>query len=139
MEKFKPVILYDGKCNFCIAIVKFIFKKDHKNLFRYAVLQSKDARAMLRQFKINFIPMNTLYYIKNEDQIMKKSQAVFEIIKMLPFPWNLFSIFKFLPAKFTDYTYDVIARYRYRIFGKKDRVVFPSEISEAGSGFFICK
>lgn len=70
--------------------------------------------------------VDSIILIKN-DQVFIKSAAVLEIIKDLPIGWRVFRIGIILPKFIRDYLYDLIAKHRYRIFGKKDECPIPSE------------
>jgi predicted DCC family thiol-disulfide oxidoreductase YuxK len=55
-----------------------------------------------------------------------KSDAVFRILRYLPFPWPLFSCLRWVPRPMRDGVYDLVARYRYRVFGKKNACRMPA-------------
>jgi predicted DCC family thiol-disulfide oxidoreductase YuxK len=114
-----PVILYDGLCNFCNAVVNFIIRHDKNKVFRCAPLQSKDARALLREHNEAFVSLKTVYLVEN-GEVYKRSAAVFRMFKRLPYPWRAFSAFRILPVSLTDFFYKIIARYRYALFGKRN-------------------
>ena len=122
----KPLILYDGVCNFCNAIVRLVLEKDDKEKFSFAPIQSKEARAALRRHNEQFASLKTIYFIE-AGRTYKRSAAVFRIFAKLPFPWRVLSLFRFLPQGFTDIFYRLIARYRYTLFGKSMEVQQPFE------------
>lgn len=114
----KPVILYDGLCNFCNAVVNFIAKRDRKKEFLFAPLQSKDARALLREHNEAFVSLKTVYLIE-DGNVYKRSAAVLRMFGRLPYPWRIFSALRILPTAFTDFFYKLIAKHRYAWFGKR--------------------
>ncbi|HET6244208.1 MAG: thiol-disulfide oxidoreductase DCC family protein [Bacteroidetes bacterium] len=127
MKELKaPVILYDGVCNFCNAIVTFIIKHDKEKKFLFAPIQSKQARLLLRNLGEPFANLKTVYLV-DSGQIYKKSGAVFKIVQKLHYPWKLLSLFKVLPLGFTDYLYSLIAKNRYHWFGKTNEIIKPNE------------
>jgi predicted DCC family thiol-disulfide oxidoreductase YuxK len=115
----QPTILYDGVCNFCIAVIDFVKRKDKKNIFLSMPIQSQEARAILRSHNEKFISLQTVYFIE-DGKVYKKSKAVFKILRHLSFPWKIFSWFRVFPVFFTDAVYNVVARYRYKVFGKRE-------------------
>lgn len=121
-----PVILYDGVCNFCNAIVNFTIRKDKGRKILFAPVQSKEARILLRSLKEHFVCLNTVYLIKDK-KVYKRSTAVFKTLALLPYPWKALSWLSILPVWLTDFVYNVISKNRYRLFGKKDEVVMPDE------------
>lgn len=112
-------ILYDSKCNFCNTVIRFVEKNDKKKIFTKISLYSPEARKILRGHGIQFIDLQTIYSIDKKG-MYKRSKAVFNIIKQLGFPVNTLSVFRLLPASFTDYFYNIIAKNRYKWFGKAD-------------------
>lgn len=54
------------------------------------------------------------------DVLYIKSKAILRALHLLHAPWKYLYVFRFLPVKITDSLYDIIAKYRYRLFGKKD-------------------
>jgi predicted DCC family thiol-disulfide oxidoreductase YuxK len=121
-----PVILYDGVCNFCNAVVNFIIEKDKDKIFRFAPIQSKEARMLLRSLNEQFASLQTVYLIKDKT-VYKRSAAVFEMCKHLPRPYRFIAVFGYLPIALTDYIYKIIAKNRYKWFGKKEEVIKPNE------------
>jgi predicted DCC family thiol-disulfide oxidoreductase YuxK len=114
-----PVILYDGLCNFCNAIVNFIVRHDRKKIFRFAPLQTKEARSLLREHNEAFVSLKTVYLVEN-GSVYKRSAAVFRMFRQLPYPWKMVSFFRVLPVWLTDYFYKVVAKNRYKWFGKRN-------------------
>ena len=113
-----PVILYDGVCNFCNAVVNFIVKRDRNKMFRCAPLQSKDARALLREHREAFVSLKTVYLVEN-GEVYKRSAAVFRMFRQLPYPWKMLSWLRILPVGLTDFFYKLIAKHRYALFGQR--------------------
>src|SRR4051812_29187915 len=97
----KSVILFDGVCNFCNAFVNFVRKHDKNNVFSFAPIQTKEARALLRKTNEIFINLQTVYLVENNVNY-KRSRAVFRIFRKLPYPWKLISLFRILPVSITD-------------------------------------
>lgn len=119
----KQLILFDGVCNFCNSTVNFIIKKDRKDQFRFASLQSE-----LGQTFLNKLPTNTdsILYVRN-NQVLTKSTAALYIAQDLGYPYKLLTLFKWIPTTWRDNCYDYIAKNRYRWFGKKEQCEIPSE------------
>ncbi len=125
-EGNKSVILFDGLCNFCNAIVNFIIRHDKDKTFLFSPIQASEARAFLRERDIVFMNLNTVYLV-DDKKVYQKSSAVFKVFQKLPYPWKLVSLLRIFPLFITDFFYKIIANYRYRLFGKLDHVVKPDE------------
>jgi len=119
------VILFDGVCNLCNGFVRFVIKRDPDEKFKFAALQSNAGQALLRKYNIRRERIETVVLIEGEQKFMK-SEAVFKIIRIMGGRMKILLIFNILPRTFTNYVYDVIAKKRYRIFGKKKKCMIPT-------------
>jgi predicted DCC family thiol-disulfide oxidoreductase YuxK len=120
----RRIILFDGVCNFCDSSVQFIIKRDPKGYYKFAPLQGETGRKLLKEFDLSE-KLESIVYIE-DDRFYKKSAAALNICKNLKGAWRLFVLFRILPTPFRDYFYDVIAKNRYKWFGKKDSCMIPS-------------
>jgi predicted DCC family thiol-disulfide oxidoreductase YuxK len=113
------IILFDGVCNLCNGVVKFITKRDPNKKFSFLSLQSADGEKLLNQFNINALETDSIVYVKN-NQAFIKSKAALEIAKDMGGIYLFLMIFKIFPTKINDYFYDFVAKNRYKFFGKND-------------------
>lgn len=121
-----PLLLIDGVCNLCNGAVQFLIRRDKRKIFRYASLQSATGKKIAEQLCLKIsAPPETMILILNS-QAYFKSTAWLEILNLLGGAWKALLIFKILPAGFRDFFYDLIAKNRYRWFGKKDSCPIPS-------------
>lgn len=118
----KSILLFDGICNLCNASVQFILKRDPKEQFIFASLQSDAAKNILLQYNLKNYSLNSLVLIE-EGQLFQKSTAALKICRHLNWPWKLFYVFILLPKILRDKVYEFVAKRRYRWFGKKDSCV----------------
>lgn len=121
----KPIIFFDGICNLCNASVRFVIQKDKKKQFLFASLQSDAAKNILLHKKQK-IKMDTILLLY-KDTVYLKSDAALLVLKKLGFPYNIFYVFKIFPKFTRDFIYDIIAKNRYRWFGKKERCMVPNK------------
>ncbi|MFB3905991.1 MAG: thiol-disulfide oxidoreductase DCC family protein [Acidobacteriota bacterium] len=124
------LVLYDGVCGLCNRLNRFVLKHDAAGVFRFASLQSSLGQSLLRdQGKDPRMP-ETLYvlanYGSNATTLLSRSAAVLFVLKTLGGPWRLAAILGILPGPLLDWAYDLIARNRYRIFGRYDSCPVPS-------------
>ena len=113
------VLLFDGVCGFCDGAIRFIIDKEREPHFKFAPLQSPAGKALLEQHGIDSGFMTSYVLITAEGAFMK-SAATARIAPHLRAPWSLMRFFRYLPAPLIDFGYDIIARNRYRWFGKFD-------------------
>ena len=120
------VLLFDGLCNLCNGTVNFILKRDKFAKYKFASLQSGVGNKLCKQHNIDITEVDSIVLIKDET-VFIKSAAVLEIFKDMPKGWRLLRVGVILPKVLLDWLYDVIAKYRYRIFGRKDECPIPAE------------
>ena len=87
-------------------------------------MQSEVGIELTKKYNIDTIIVDSIVLIK-DNTIYIKSAAVLEILKDLPIGWRLFRIGIILPKFVRDWMYDIIAKHRYKIFGKKDECPSP--------------
>ena len=121
----QQVILFDGVCNFCSFWVNFVIKKDKKDIFRFAALQSETGEKYLKKFGLNIADPDTFVLIDGENYFIK-STAALKVARELKSWLKISYPLIFLPISFRDFLYDLIAKNRYKIFGKKDVCRIPT-------------
>jgi predicted DCC family thiol-disulfide oxidoreductase YuxK len=120
----KPIILFDGICNLCNGLVRFIIKYDKKLRFEFSSLQSDYAKKLLNEFDNRLGYPDSIVLIENK-KIYLRSDAVLRIARQLGGIWKLTGIFYIIPRFLRDAIYNVVAKNRYRIFGKRDSCMVP--------------
>ena len=126
LPKGKHIVLFDGVCNFCNASVRFIIKRDKKDLFRYASLQSELGQSLTLSRGIDTKKVDSIVLIQPGEAYYIKSSAALKIAKNLSGFYPILSIFIYLPRRLRDFFYDVVARNRYKWFGKKEACPMPT-------------
>ena len=117
------IVLFDGVCNLCNGVVQFVIARDPQARFKFASQQSEAGREIMRQYRLP--GMTSVVLIRN-GQALLKSDAVLEIARLLPAPWSWSIAFKIVPRALRDFVYDLVARSRYSIFGKRDACWLPT-------------
>jgi len=130
----KPVILFDGICNFCNGIVNFIIRQDKKNIFQFAALQSDAGQRLLKQYQLPQSNFDSFILI-DKGKLYKSSTAGLKLYNYLPWYWKWTQLFWIIPRFIRDAAYNIIARNRYKWFGKKDQCMIPTQ--EVRSRFLI--
>lgn len=124
-----PIVLYDGVCGLCNHLVQFILKRDKHDRFRFASLQSDFTREVLTRHGIDPDDLDTVYVIKGhahpDEKLLARSDAILYMLEELGGVWRLMSIGKILPRVFRDAVYKIVARNRYRVFGKHESCMLP--------------
>jgi predicted DCC family thiol-disulfide oxidoreductase YuxK len=124
-----PIVLYDGVCGLCNHLVQFILKRDDRDRFRFASLQSDFTREVLTRHGVDPDDLDTVYVIRQHEQpnerLLARSDAILYMLEQLGGVWKLMSVGKVLPRVFRDAIYKIVARNRYRVFGKHESCMLP--------------
>lgn len=120
------VILFDGVCNFCNYWVNFAIKRDSKKKLRFTPLQGETAKRLLPQHNINPTSLSSVIFIDNR-KAWTQSSAAIRICKHLDGGWKLFYGLIIIPKFIRDFFYNIIARNRYKWFGKKESCMVPAQ------------
>src|SRR5690606_35562109 len=116
---------FDGVCNLCNGAVQFIIKRDPTASIKFAPLQSNRGKAELQKFGMDQDYLHSIIVIDN-DQLYSNSAAAIRIAKKLGGIWSFFSVFNLVPKSWRDGLYNLIARNRYRFFGKQKECMLPT-------------
>ena len=118
------IILFDGVCNLCSGAVQFVIRRDTKNKFSFASLQSDIARQLL--FEKGLTPSLETILVLKGDVVFEKSDAALEIARHLSGAWPLLYVCKLVPRFIRDGVYTWIANNRYRFFGRQESCMLPA-------------
>ncbi|MFN4083178.1 MAG: thiol-disulfide oxidoreductase DCC family protein [Bacteroidia bacterium] len=120
MVEPKAILFYDGKCALCNFSVKLALKNLKSQEIYFAPLQGLTAKQTKK------LPKDTKSVVLFVDNVFyTKSTAVFKILAQTKIPLKWLYVFSFLPKVLTDCIYDVIAKYRYKIFGEYNTCPMP--------------
>lgn len=108
------IILFDGDCNLCNRTIRFISKRN--NNFKLVPLQSELGNALKITFNIK--PSTNSVILLQKNTVHTESTAALKIIKSLKGPIKLLYILVIFPKPIMDYLYKIVARNRYKWFGK---------------------
>ena len=120
-----PVVLFDGVCNLCNGSVQFIIARDPSAHFRFAPLASAAARTLIEEAADGEPLPDSIVLIEGR-RMYTRSAAALRIARRLRFPWPLLYGWIIMPRSWRDTIYDLIARNRYRWFGKATECRLPT-------------
>lgn len=122
MVLHRYIILYDGICRLCNRLNRFVLNRDPQKKFQFASLQSRFAKEVLAKHSEAPIDLNTVYLVTPStgggEQLHSRARAVLLILKQVGGVWRFASLLGVLPTFLLDFGYDLVARNRYRIFGR---------------------
>jgi predicted DCC family thiol-disulfide oxidoreductase YuxK len=121
----RHIILYDGVCGLCNHAVQFLLRVDRRCVFTFAPLQGDTTVALRARHPEIGEDIDTVVYIE-DGRVYQRSRAFLRLARQLPYPWRALSWFWIVPRPLTDLVYRLVARVRYRVFGKYDACRLPS-------------
>jgi predicted DCC family thiol-disulfide oxidoreductase YuxK len=121
------VVFFDGVCNLCNGTVLFLLDRDKRERLRFAPLQSEAAAALLdgRGLARAREALDTVLLLEG-DTLYERSDAALRIAKKLSGAWPVLYVLILVPRFLRDAVYDLIARNRYRWFGRTEECRVPT-------------
>src|SRR6185436_12329071 len=118
-------ILFDGVCNFCNARINFVIRHDKHDYFRFAPLQSDIAKKILAEHNIDTFTTDSFFLVQN-GKVYDRTSAALRIAKHLNDAWKLCYGLLIIPPFIRDVVYRIIAKNRYRWWGKRESCMIPT-------------
>lgn len=115
-----PIIFYDGLCGLCDKSVQLVLKHDKKQLFKFATLQGNLAKQTLPHLT------EDSFVLYQNHRIYLRSTAALHVAKQLSGLWPLLFTFIIVPPFIRDGIYRLIAKNRYKWFGRYDACKIPN-------------
>lgn len=130
-----PVILYDGLCRLCNRMVRFVVRRDGAGVFRFASLQGPFAERTLARYGASPSDLDTFYVVTTQnagvgdgadERLLARSDAVLFVLRKIGGIWSAMAgAIALLPRVIRDWAYRLVARNRYRVFGRFDACPVP--------------
>ena len=125
-EEGRSVVLFDGVCNLCNGAVRFVIDRDPEGRFAFAPLQSDFALKRLTAAGIEPAALDGIVLI-DAGRVRTRSDAVLGIVGRLRRPWPWLAALRIVPHPLRDAAYNLVARHRYRLFGRQARCRLPTQ------------
>lgn len=128
------LVLYDGTCGFCDASIQWLLDHDTRRRFHFAPLQGEQAARLRRAHPELPVDLDSVLLVERSAQgsvVCSRSTAVLSICRQLPAPWSWLAVFSVLPRVLRDAGYGLVARSRYRIWGRVDACRLPDPATAA--------
>lgn len=126
----RHLILYDGVCGLCNRLNQFVLARDPAGRFDFAAQQSAAGRRYLQQHGADPDTLSTLFVIDDyrgaRPRLLSRARAALFVAGEIGAPWSALRVFSILPDGVLNVGYDLVARHRYRLFGRHDRCPLPA-------------
>ena len=120
-----PILLYDGVCALCHRVVEFILKHDRRGELRFAPLEGATA-ARIQDLNPGLRSADTLVWVDAGGAVRIRSAAALAVGEYLGGYWGFAAaVARRCPRFLRDALYDLVARVRYRTFGRYDACPIP--------------
>lgn len=119
------ILLFDGLCNLCNTSVLFVIKRDAKKEIRYAAVQSTQGKLLMKKYGIVEAYLGSLIFI-DEGKVYLKSSGALRLCKYLKGLWPILFVLMIIPPFIRNTVYDIVAKHRYKWFGKKQTCMVPT-------------
>jgi predicted DCC family thiol-disulfide oxidoreductase YuxK len=123
------LVLYDGVCALCNGLVKFVVARDRHDRYRFAPLQGDMARAIVARHGGDPDQLDTMYLVLDHgterEKVLRRGRAALKTIRGIGGAWRLLGAFAILPDFVLNFFYGLVARRRYKMFGRYETCPVP--------------
>lgn len=125
-----PIIVFDAVCVLCSGGAQFVLRHDRRRRFRLASMQGEVGAALYRRHGVDPAAPDSMIVVQGE-RVLRNSDAVLAVCSGLGWPWRAAAVLKLIPRALRDPAYRVVARNRYRWFGRRESCWLPSPADRA--------
>ena len=118
------IIVFDAQCLLCSRSVQFLLRHDKKDVFQFASIQGKTGAALLMNAGLSVDGLQTML-LCDDGRVWEQSAALLRVLHGLGWPWRFAWVAWLVPAPLRDSAYRVVARNRYRLFGRTETCLIP--------------
>ncbi len=120
------VIVFDGVCVLCNGWVRFLLRHDRRGRYRFAAMQGDTGRGLLDAHGLD--PDDPVsFLLVDGGHAWTDTDAIVQVLRSLGGPWRLAAVvFALFPRSVRDGSYRLLARNRYRWFGRREQCLLPT-------------
>lgn len=135
MSQTRALVLYDGVCGLCNATVDFLIRHDKHDRLRFASLQSPTGRATVARHGGDPDTLSSIYlvahYGEQDESVRVRGKAIFFALRAIGGIWAVPALLRFLPSFALNPGYNLVAKFRYRLWGKLEQCRIPTPETRA--------
>jgi predicted DCC family thiol-disulfide oxidoreductase YuxK len=134
------MVVFDGHCGFCNGSVRWVLRRDRLDRLRFVASESPKVTGLLLRQGISAVDSpagpGSILAVHNPDgpseEVLERSAALIAILAALPGPWPAVAlVLRCVPRPLRDFGYGIVARWRYRIWGRLDSCPLPTPAERA--------
>ena len=123
----RVLVIFDGHCGLCNGSVRWFLVRDRKDRLRFVPSESPKVAEILRRHGVNLVAdpagPDTILVVRDPgggaEHLLERSDGVMAMLEELPRPWPaVAAVLRWIPRGLRDLVYRLIARWRYRIWGR---------------------
>lgn len=118
------IVVFDAQCLLCSGWVRFLLRHDRRGVFRFASIQAPTGQRLLARSGLQVEGLQTMLLVDG-DRVWQQTGAILRVLHALGGPWRAAWIAWLVPAPLRDAAYRVVARNRYRWFGRSEACMLP--------------
>ena len=122
----RPLYFFDGYCVLCSSFVAFCLARDPDGHLKFASAQSALGQRVLAELGLPAVTFDRTILLLDGDEVYVRSAAVVRSLRHLRGPVRWLQPLLLIPAFLRDPLYDLIARNRYRWFGRRPSCFVPA-------------
>jgi predicted DCC family thiol-disulfide oxidoreductase YuxK len=127
------LVLFDGHCGLCNGSVRWLLRRDRGDRLRFVALESEKAAGVLARHSLSGLDSasGTMVVVRDAggaaESVLVRSDAVVSLLRELPRPWPwVGAALRWIPRPVRDFGYRIVARWRYRIWGRLESCPIPT-------------
>lgn len=119
------LVIFDGVCNLCARSVTFILRHEADQRLRFVPLQSVAGSRLMRELGLDPEDAKTFVLLARGGAFVRSDAAV-RVCATFKWPWKALAALRVIPRPIRDWAYDLVARNRYRWFGRSEVCMVPT-------------
>lgn len=121
------VLVFDGVCVLCSHWVSFVLRHDRDRLYKFAAMQTATGRELLIRHGLDPNDPKSFLLLESGRGYMD-TDAIIRVLRTFGGRWRALAMLLRLTPRFVrDPLYRLTARNRYKLFGRHDLCIVPSE------------
>ena len=122
----REIIVFDAMCVLCSRNAQLVLRHDHRNRFALASMQGPVGTQLYADHGMDPSDPDSLLVVTSTG-VLRDSDAVLHIYASLGWPWRIAGLARIVPRQLRDPVYRMVARNRYRLFGRRDTCWLPDQ------------